>query len=189
MQASSGPTELPRHIISVTKRPTKTECKYRCKDNYYTITHLFYFELTELSYKFTSMDAVLNKKLNILIRLAAVDGEFVPKEKAFIKSICLRHGVNTNLVDEIIEGPAPIGSLGALSYQTTVEYLSDSLMLMLVDGKVLQSEILFCVDIGVRLGFTKRSIDTLIERIQENMNISIEQIRKLILSLPHPLRP
>lgn len=135
------------------------------------------------------MDAVLNKKLNILIRLAAVDGEFVPKEKAFIKSICQRHGVNPTLVDEIIDGPDPIGSLGALSYQTTLDYLSESLMLMLVDGKVLQSEILFCEDIGVRLGFTKRSIDELVEQIQMNLDISIEQIRKLIKALPHPLKP
>lgn len=135
------------------------------------------------------MDAVLNKKLNILIRLAAVDGEFVPKEKAFIKAICERHGVNSSLVDEIIEGPDPIGSLGALSYQTTVDYLTESIMLMLVDGKVLNSEILFCEDIGLRLGFTKKSIDDLVEQIQENLDITIEQVRRLILFLPHNMRP
>jgi phage I-like protein len=134
------------------------------------------------------VDAILKKKINILIRLAAVDGHFVPKEKHFIQSICQRHGLDRHAVDEIIQGPDPIGSLGALSYKTTVEYLTESMMLMLVDGKVLPSEILFCEDIGLRLGFTKKAIDGLISRIRQNMGISIEEMKKLVVALPHPLK-
>ena len=134
------------------------------------------------------MDAILKKKLNILIRLAAVDGHFVPKEKHYIQSICQRHGVEKKTVDEIINGPDPIGSLGALSYKTTVEFLTESMILMLVDGKVLPSEILFSEDIGLRLGFTKKSIDGLIARIQQNMEISTEELKKLVIALPHPLK-
>ena len=135
------------------------------------------------------MDAVLKKKLNILVRLAEVDGHFAVKERRFIYDVSLRHGVEKQAVDEIIRHPDPIGSLGALSYRTTVEYLTESMILMLVDGKVLPSEILFCEDIGLRLGFTKKSIDSLITRIRQNMNISIEEMRKLVMMLTHPLRP
>lgn len=134
------------------------------------------------------MNAVLKKKLNILVQLAAVDGSFVQKEKSLIKSICERHGLTKKDLDEIMISPEPIGSLGALSYRTILEYMSESLLLMLVDGKILQSEVLFCEDIGLRLGFTKATIDELIDKLRNRIDIDENSLKKLVASLPHPLR-
>ena len=137
---------------------------------------------------FNTVDAILKKKLNILIRLASVDGAFVPKEKQFIRNICERHGLDREAVEEVMANPEPIGSLGAISYKTNVEYLTEILFLMLVDGKVLQSEILFCEDMGLRLGYTKKSIDALINRIKLDLEIDEAKLKRLVLELPHPLK-
>lgn len=134
------------------------------------------------------MNAILKKKINILVQLAAVDGSFVQKEKSLIKDICDRNGISKAELNEIMVSPEPIGSLGALSYLTIVEYMTEALLLMLVDGKVLQSEVLFCEDIGLRLGFTKASVDGLIDQIRQQVDIDEASLKKLVAALPHPLK-
>ena len=132
------------------------------------------------------MDAVLRKKINILIHLAGADGHFDDSERAFIYNICLRHGVDLDTIGDLIAEPEPIGSLGALSHTTAVDYLTESILLMLVDGKVLPSEVLFCQDMGLRLGFQKAAVDQLIEEIKEDFGIKYDELHKLVLALPHP---
>lgn len=132
------------------------------------------------------MDAVLRKKINILIHLAGADGHFDDSERAFIYNICLRHGVDLDTIGDLIAEPESIGSLGALSYATTVDYLTESILLMLVDGKVLPSEILFCQDMGLRLGFQKSTVDRLIDEIKEDFEIKYEELHAHVFALPHP---
>ncbi len=132
------------------------------------------------------MDAVLRKKINILIHLAGADGHFDDTERAFIYNICLRHGVDLDTIGDLIAEPESIGSLGALSYDTAVDYLTESILLMLVDGKVLPSEILFCQDMSLRLGFPKSAVDRLIDEIKEDFGIKYEELHEHVLALPHP---
>ncbi len=132
------------------------------------------------------MDAVLRKKINILIHLAGADGHFDDSERAFIYNICLRHGVDLDTIGDLIADPEPIGSLGALSHATAVDYLTESILLMLVDGKVLPSEVLFCQDMGLRLGFPKVAVDNLIDEIKEDFDISYDELHQLVADLPHP---
>lgn len=135
------------------------------------------------------MNPVLRKKLSILVHLAESDGEFAPKEKKYIKDISMRHGASNEEVNELIKHPEPIGSLGALSYPMMVEYMTDSLMLMLVDGKVLKPEILLCEDIGLRLGFTKNAVDKLINEIKASIDMSREELMLKVNALPHSSKP
>ncbi len=132
------------------------------------------------------MDAVLRKKINILIHLAGADGHFDDSERAFIYNICLRHGVDLDTIGDLIAEPESIGSLGALSHATAVDYLTESILLMLVDGKVLPGEILFCQDMGIRLGFPKSAVDELIEGIKEDFYIKYDELHEHVLALPHP---
>ena len=132
------------------------------------------------------MDAVLRKKLNILIHLAGADGHFDDSERAFIYNICLRHGVDLDSIGDLIAEPESIGSLGALSHVTAVDYLTESILLMLVDGKVLPSEILFCQDMGLRLGFHKAAVDQLIHEIKDDFGIKYDDLHEHVFALPHP---
>ena len=132
------------------------------------------------------MDAVLRKKINILIYLAGADGHFDDSERAFIYNICLRHGVDLDTIGDLIAEPESVGSLGALSHDTAVDYLTESILLMLVDGKVLPGEILFCQDMGIRLGFPKSAVDELIHEIKEDLYIKYDELHEHVFALPHP---
>ena len=131
------------------------------------------------------MNPVLKKKISILIHLAAVDGEFAAAEKSYIQDICERNDVSQGELDLLIQDPEPIGSLGALGYEKIVEYMSDSLSLMIVDGKILQSEVILVEDIGLRLGFHKNAIDDVIEELKRNFSAHNSNITKLVRSMPH----
>jgi len=131
------------------------------------------------------MNIVLKKKLSILIHLAGVDNDFAKVEKSFIEEICSRNGVSHKEFDELMQNPDPIGSLGALSYKQVVEYMSDSLSLMIIDNKIRQSEVLLCEDIGLRLGFQKKSIDETIEKLKDNTALPLSRIVKIVEEWPH----
>lgn len=132
------------------------------------------------------MNPVLKKKLSILIHLAGIDDDFAKVEKSFIKDICDRNEVSNHEFEELLRNPEPIGSLGALSYAKVVEYMSDSLSLMIVDGKIRQSEVILCEDIGLRLGFQKNSIDQVIEKLKDSIEHPISNISTIVEAMPHP---
>lgn len=132
------------------------------------------------------MNIVLRKKISILIHLAGVDGEFANIEKSFIKEICERNEMSNIEFEQLVKNPDPIASLGALSYNRVVEYMSDSLSLMIIDGKIRQSEVLLCEDIGLRLGFQKKSIDDIIDRLKGNVDIPQSSIVRIVEAMPHP---
>jgi len=132
------------------------------------------------------MNPVLQKKLSILIHLASVDGDFAKIEKSFILDVCGENGVSNQECEKLIENPDPIGTLGALSYNKAVEYMSECILLMIIDGKIRRSEVLLCEDIGLKLGFQKSSIDNVIEEVKEDLSKSRNKIFALVESLPHP---
>ncbi len=136
--------------------------------------------------KANTMNPVLKKKLSILIHLAVADGEFARIEKNFIEEICTRNNISRAEREQLFRNPEPIGTLGALSYPKAIEYMSDCLSLMVVDGKIRQSEVLLCEDIGLRLSFTKASIDQVIEQLKGNSEVSADKIKAMVQALPHP---
>jgi hypothetical protein len=131
------------------------------------------------------MNIILKKKLSILIHLAGIDGEFANVEKSFIKEICTRNDVSSLEFEQLVRNPDPIASLGALSYAKVVEYMSDSLSLMIIDGKIRQSEVLLCEDIGLRLGYQKKHIDIVIEKLKGDIDQPIGNIVRIVEAMPH----
>jgi hypothetical protein len=131
------------------------------------------------------MNIILKKKLSILIHLAGIDGEFANVEKSFIKEICNRNDVSSLEFEQLVRNPDPIASLGALSYAKVVEYMSDSLSLMIIDGKIRQSEVLLCEDIGLRLGYQKKHIDVVIEKLKGDIDFPIGNIVRIVEAMPH----
>ena len=66
-------------------------------------------------------------------------------------------------VNDLIRNPQPIDSLGALSIDQKFDYLMSSIELVFVDQNVFESEIIFCKNIAIKLGFKKGIIDYFIE--------------------------
>ena len=134
------------------------------------------------------MNPILRKKLQILVQLALADREFAEEERIFIEKICDRNGVDPSVIDQLADDREPVGSLGALSYQKSVEYLTDSIMLMLVDGKVLPGEVIFCQDVAIRLGFSKLATDELISIVSRNKRLSRSSLERQVMELPHTMK-
>jgi hypothetical protein len=109
------------------------------------------------------MDIVTKKQLNILIQLAEADKHFAKPERDMIFKIAKEKNFPEDAVNELIKNPEPIDSLGALSNEQKFEYLISSIELIFIDQNVFESEIIFCKNIAIKLGFRKNVIDYIID--------------------------
>lgn len=125
----------------------------------------------------TKMDIVTRKQLNILIQLAESDKHFSQLERERIFELARKRKFPIESVKELIRNPEPIGSFGALSNDQKFEYLYSSIDIMLVDKKIFDSEIIFCKDIAIKLGFKKDVVEFLREEIY---NHDREELKKII---------
>jgi hypothetical protein len=112
------------------------------------------------------MDIVTKKQLNILIQLAEADKHFAKIERDLIFKIARERNFSDEEVNELIRNPQPIDSLGALSLDQKFDYLMSAIQLVFVDQNVFESEIIFCKNIAIKLGFKKGIIDYFIENYE-----------------------
>ncbi|UII21090.1 TerB family tellurite resistance protein [Fulvivirga ligni] len=123
------------------------------------------------------MDIVTRKQLNILIQLAEADKHFDDQEKELILKIAKLRNFPEDSVKELIKKPEPIGTFGALSDNQKFEYLYSCIELMMIDEKIFDSEIIFCIDIAIKLGFKKDVVHFLRDEIKSK---SKEELRPII---------
>ena len=109
------------------------------------------------------MDIVTKKQLNILIQLAEADKHFAKIEREMIFKIAKERNFPENEVLELIRNPEPIDGLGALSPDQKFEYLMSCVDLVYADHNVFESELIFCKNIAIKLGFKKSVIDFILK--------------------------
>lgn len=126
------------------------------------------------------MDIVTKKQLNILIQLAEADKHFAKIERELIFKIARERKFPEEIVNELIRNPEPIDSLGALSLDQKFEYLMSAMELVFADQNVFESEVIFCKNIAIKLGFKKGVIDYFVENYgkktrQELKDVSLKE--------------
>lgn len=109
------------------------------------------------------MDIVTKKQINILIQLAEADKHFAKIEREMIFKIARDRNFPEETVNALIRNPEPIDSLGALSIEQKFEYLMSAIELIHIDQNVFESEVIFCKNIAIKLGFRKNVIDFIID--------------------------
>jgi hypothetical protein len=109
------------------------------------------------------MDIVTKKQLNILIQLAEADKHFAKIEREMIFKIARDRNFPEDSVNDLIKNPEPIDSLGALSNDQKFEYLMSAIEMIFVDQNVFESEVIFCKNIAIKLGFRKNVIDYIMD--------------------------
>lgn len=124
----------------------------------------------------TVMDIITRKQLNILIQIAEADQHLAPIEEERIIEIARNRKFPVDEVKKLMKNPEPIGSLGALSDPTRYEYLLTCVELMLIDEKVFNSELLFCKNVAIKLGFKQGVIDFLVENFESHSREELEQV-------------
>jgi len=125
------------------------------------------------------MDIVTKKQLNILIQLAEADKHFAKIEREMIFKIARDRKFPEETVTDLIRNPEPIDSLGALSHDQKFEYLMSSIELVFADHNVFESEIIFCKNIAIKLGFKKGVIDFFIENFGK---LTRDELREVVVS-------
>lgn len=126
------------------------------------------------------MDIITRTQLNILIQLAEIDKHLAPIEKEHIFRLAKEKNFPIEEVKRLIRYPEPIGSLGALSESSRFDYLITCIELVLIDKKVFTSELLFCKNVAIKLGFKQNVVDFLIENIS---NHSKDELKSVVFSL------
>lgn len=116
------------------------------------------------------MDIILRQKISLLINLAKADGYFAEEERELITELARSKGLSDYEINELINKPDSIHSLGALSKQRKREYLIDSIKLMLADGKIMESEKNFCRNIAVKMLYHKDVVDFLLDNWSSNID-------------------
>lgn len=134
------------------------------------------------------MNPLVKRKLSILVRLADADGEFARIERKYIEEVAEKNGVSSKELAQLINNPDPIGGLGALSYEKSVEYMCDSLSLIAADHKVVPSEVILCEDIALRLGFQKTGIDSILDQLRLDPDMPRRKVEDQVRRLPHHAR-
>jgi uncharacterized tellurite resistance protein B-like protein len=122
------------------------------------------------------MDIVTHKQLNILIQLAEADKHFAKSEREMIFRIAKERQFPEEAVIELIKTPEPIEALGELSVDHKFEYLLSCVDLIFADHNVFESEIIFCKNIAIKLGFKKSIIDHFIENYEIKSKEELKQI-------------
>ncbi|HEX7017244.1 MAG TPA: TerB family tellurite resistance protein [Cyclobacteriaceae bacterium] len=122
------------------------------------------------------MDIVTKKQLNILIQLAEADKHFAKIEREMIFKIARDRKFPEETVTDLIRNPEPIDSLGALSPDQKFEYLMSSIELVFADHNVFESEIIFCKNIAIKLGFKKGVIDFFIENFGKKSRSEFREV-------------
>lgn len=122
------------------------------------------------------MDIVTKKQLNILIQLAEADKHFAKAEREMIFKIAKDRNFPEESVNNLIRNPEPIDTLGALSNDQKFDYLMSTIELVFADHNVFESELIFCKNIAIKLGFKKGVIDFVIENFGKKSREEFKQI-------------
>ena len=121
------------------------------------------------------MDIVTKKQLNILIQLAEADKHFAKTERDMIFRIAKERKFPEEDVHELIRNPQPIDSLRALSLDQKFEYLWSAIEMVFADQNVFESEVIFCKNIAIKLGFKKGIIDYFIEHYGNKTTLQFKE--------------
>ncbi len=118
---------------------------------------------------------MVENQLRVLSMLAHVDQEISEKEHKMIVSLGVVHGMSKEEIEKILADPEPLPPLDTLSNDEKYEYLYNLVQLMKIDGKVFMSEIEFCKDMAVRLGYKKKVIAELSSYIYSDPHITADK--------------
>ena len=102
------------------------------------------------------MDQVLEKKINLLVRLANADGHFDVAEKAFIKDLLEERGVDHRELNEALAANS-LKDIHTIVDKEQALYWA--LQLAQADGILHPDEIAFCKAVAFRLKFLPEVVD------------------------------
>lgn len=118
---------------------------------------------------------MIKRQLNILIKLATIDGSLSSKERKLIEHIARVNNIDEGQIKEMLNAPEPIGDLNRLTEDERFEYLYMVIQLMKIDGQVFKSEIVYCEDMAEKLGYKRKVVAELSKNIYSDPSITADR--------------
>jgi uncharacterized tellurite resistance protein B-like protein len=115
---------------------------------------------------------MIQDHLTALTQLAKVDGSFAETEKSLIMRIGKSNGLTEKQIDEIIASSEGSLDTNALNYDEKFDLLYDAILVMKVDGQVLNEEVKYCEVLAEKLGFELRAVMEMYGEIHPSVKIS-----------------
>lgn len=125
----------------------------------------------------------IRSQLSMLIGLANIDNDFADDEKDMIYMVGKANGIEESEIEELLKKPEPLPEVSTMSDDEKFEYLFNVVQLMKIDKEVFLSEVKYCEDVAVKLGFKKAVIAELSSKIYSNPAITSnkESLKKAVL--------
>lgn len=119
----------------------------------------------------------------MLIGLANIDNDFADDEKDMIYMVGKANGVAESEIEDLLKNPVPLPDLNTMMDDEKFEYLFNVVQLMKIDKEVFLSEVKYCEDVAVKLGFKKAVIAELSSKIYSNPAITSnkEALKKAVM--------
>lgn len=117
----------------------------------------------------------IKTQLLALINLAHIDEEFDENEKNLIYVLGKANGVPEAEIDAMIVQPDTVFSIDTLTEDDKFEMLYNVVQLMKIDREVYLSEIKYCEDLAVKLGYKKSVISELSSKIYSDPSITADR--------------
>lgn len=125
----------------------------------------------------------IQTQLQHLINLALVDHDFSVKEKNMIMSIAKANKIPEADINEMMEtslkkkaGHEEL-NIPVLTDDEKFEYLYNIVQLMKVDSEVFLSEIRYCEQLATKLGYNRKVISALSQKIYSDPSITSDRDR------------
>ncbi|WP_109832543.1 tellurite resistance TerB family protein [Reichenbachiella versicolor] len=121
--------------------------------------------------------------LSMLIGLAKVDNDYAEDERDMILMVGKANGLSEAEIEELLEKPEPLPSVTQMSDDEKFEYLFNVVQLMKVDKEIFLSEVRYCEDVAVKLGYKKSVIAELSAKIYSDPSITSDRelLKKKVL--------
>lgn len=115
-------------------------------------------------------------QMKVLLQLALVDNTLSTTEKNWIYNLGKANGMPESDINDLFEGMLlqkhhEIPPIENLTEEDKFEYLFNLIQLMKVDKEVYLSEVKFCEELAVKLGYKKKVIKALSSKIFSDPSI------------------
>lgn len=118
---------------------------------------------------------MIKKQLTALVLLAKSDDTIDERELNLIFRIGRANSLEDEQIQGIIDNPGQIGSLEDLAEDEKFEFLYSIIQLMKVDDEIFNSEIDYCNQIAVKLGYGMGAVMEMYPMVHKNLVIKKEK--------------
>ncbi len=113
--------------------------------------------------------------LNNLVHLAKIDQHFDEREEELIYRIGRKVGFSDEEIKETIENPHTSDISHPESKEEQFETLFNVVNMMMVDGRLYQKELDYCIEVALKLGFKKIIVTVLIRAIEDGLKLEMDE--------------